>query len=70
MITEISGAGGAAFAGNILLGGAVGMGADAATGAAYNHTPNPVSVTLEPIKREVPAVVSHHGRRKRDAPNS
>lgn len=59
VIIEISGAGGAAFAGNILLGGVVGMGADAATGAAYNHTPNPVSVTLDPIKSEVAPVAAH-----------
>jgi hypothetical protein len=70
VITEIAGAGGAAFAGNILLGGVVGMGADAATGAAYSHTPNPVSVTLEaiPQKEDVPAVVRHF--RKRRAPQS
>jgi hypothetical protein len=49
VITTIGGAGGAAFAGNILLGGVVGMGADAATGAAYDHTPNPVFVTLRPL---------------------
>ena len=37
------------FAGNVLLGGVVGMGVDAVTGAALDHKPNPVIVTLQPI---------------------
>ena len=48
MIIEIAGAGGAAFAGNILIDGIIVMGADAATGAAYSHTPNPNSIILRP----------------------
>ncbi len=46
---EIPGTGAAGFAGNLLLGGLVGMGVDAATGAALDHKPNPVIVTLQPI---------------------
>ena len=46
---EIPGAGAAGFAGNVLLGGLVGMGVDAATGAALDHKPNPVIVTLQPV---------------------
>jgi hypothetical protein len=45
---EIPGAGAAGFAGNLLLGGVVGMGVDAVTGAALDHKPNPVIVTLQP----------------------
>ena len=45
---EIPGTGAAGFAGNLLLGGLVGMGVDAATGAALDHKPNPVIVTLQP----------------------
>lgn len=45
---EIPGSGAAGFAGNLLLGGLVGMGVDAATGAATDHKPNPVIVTLQP----------------------
>jgi hypothetical protein len=45
---EIVGAGAAGFAGNLLAGGLVGMGVDAATGAAQDHKPNPVIVTLKP----------------------
>ena len=46
---EIAGSGAAGFAGNVLVGGLVGMGVDAATGAAQDHKPNPVIVTLNPV---------------------
>jgi hypothetical protein len=46
---EVPGTGAAGFAGNVLLGGLVGMGVDAATGAAMDHKPNPVIVTLQPV---------------------
>jgi PEGA domain len=46
---DIPATGAAGFAGNVLLGGLVGMGVDAVTGAATDHKPNPVAVTLEPI---------------------
>lgn len=45
---EIPATGAAGFAGNILAGGLIGMGVDAATGAATAHKPNPVIVTLQP----------------------
>jgi hypothetical protein len=45
---DIQTAGAAGFAGNILAGGLVGMGVDAVTGAARDHKPNPVIVTLQP----------------------
>jgi PEGA domain len=45
---EVPAGGAAGFAGNILVGGLVGMGVDAATGAAQDHKPNPVIVTLKP----------------------
>lgn len=45
---EIVSAGAAGFAGNILLGGLVGAGVDAYNGAAMDHKPNPVTVTLVP----------------------
>jgi len=45
---EIPGTGAAGFAGNVLVGGLVGMGVDAYTGAAQDHKPNPVTVTLQP----------------------
>jgi hypothetical protein len=51
---EIPGSGAAGFAGNILAGGLVGMGVDAVTGAAQDHKPNPVIVTLQPLSRAPP----------------
>lgn len=46
---EVTATGGAGFAGNLLLGGVVGMGVDAVTGAAMDHKPNPVIVSLKPL---------------------
>lgn len=45
---QVVGAGVAATAGNVILGGLIGIGVDAATGAGYEHTPNPVSALLQP----------------------
>jgi hypothetical protein len=47
--TGIAGTGAAGFAGHILLGGVVGMAADAATGATLEHIPNPVHADLQPV---------------------
>lgn len=44
---QISGAGGAGMAGNIIFGGIIGAGVDAGTGAMYNLVPNPIYVRLE-----------------------
>jgi hypothetical protein len=49
---QVVGAGVAATAGNVILGGLIGVGVDAATGAGFEHTPNPVSAILQP---EAPA---------------
>ena len=49
--TRIAGAGAAGFAGNILIGGVVGMGVDAATGSTLEHFPNPVLASLVPLKK-------------------
>lgn len=51
---EVPGSGAAGFAGNILAGGLIGMGVDAATGAAMDHKPNPVIVTLQPLAPPAP----------------
>lgn len=45
--TQVAGSGAAGFAGNVLIGGIIGMGADAYTGATLEHVPNPVRVTLK-----------------------
>ena len=58
--TRMAGEGAAGLAGNLLVGGVVGIVADAATGATLEHYPNPVSATLEPVRPVKPAA----GRRK------
>ncbi|MBP1847998.1 hypothetical protein J2046_006283 [Rhizobium petrolearium] len=52
--TKVSDGGVAGFAGNILVGGIIGMGVDAATGAALDHYPNPAYVVLEPVDPKNP----------------
>ena len=44
--SSIDGAGGAGMAGNVLVGGIIGAGIDAGSGAMHSHKPNPLSVTL------------------------
>ena|SRR5882757_3129899 len=56
LIKEVPATGAAGFAGNIVAGGLVGMGVDAVTGAAQDHKPNPVIVTLQPIRPLAPAI--------------
>lgn len=48
LIPKVSASGGTAMAGNILIGGVIGAGVDAATGAMKDLTPNPMTVTLMP----------------------
>ena len=55
---QIAGAGAAGFAGNVILGGVVGMVVDASTGATLEQVPNPVTATLVPLKKgETPRVI-------------
>ena len=44
--SAIDSAGGAGMAGNVLLGGIIGAGVDAGTGAMHSHKPNPLKVEL------------------------
>lgn len=56
--TKVAGAGAAGLAGNVLIGGVVGMGVDVATGATLEHVPNPAFASLVPVpkpERERPA---------------
>ena len=48
VVSGASGEGSLAMAGNVLVGGVIGVGVDAATGATNDLTPNPLSVFLEP----------------------
>lgn len=47
VVSQVSGAGGTAMAGNVLLGGLIGAGVDAGSGAMKDLRPNPLAVTLE-----------------------
>lgn len=44
---RVAGGGGAAMAGNVLVGGLIGAGIDAGSGAMLDLVPNPLTVTLE-----------------------
>lgn len=59
--TRVAGAGAAGFVGNVVVGGIIGMGADAVTGATLEHYPNPVEVKLERAGAGAPP--SRAGRR-------
>jgi membrane-bound inhibitor of C-type lysozyme len=48
--TRVAGSGAAGFAGNVLLGGVIGMGVDATSGATLEHFPNPVTFVLQPVR--------------------
>ncbi|OAS25005.1 hypothetical protein [Methylobacterium platani] len=60
--TKVAGRGAASVAGNVLAGGIIGVGVDAYTGAALDHEPNPVIVTMRPAGSAGP-------RRRGPAPN-
>ena len=70
--TQVAGAGAAGFAGNVILGGIIGMGADAATGATLEHVPNPVNADLELAKTPEPqkAEAKPKKRAPKPAPSS
>lgn len=57
MATKVAGAGVAGFAGNLVVGGIVGMGVDAVTGSTLEHFPNPVFASLLPLRNVPPAAV-------------
>lgn len=73
---QMSGGGGAGMAGNVILGGGIGALVDANNGATQELVPNPLRVTLQPVrsaatatsdsKAEVEAIINSQG----DAPGS
>jgi hypothetical protein len=67
---EVPGTGAAGFAGNIIAGGLIGMGVDAVTGAAQDHKPNPVIVTLQPVAPASPRPVRPRSPKPPPAPQS
>ena len=68
---EVPATGAAGFAGNVIAGGLVGMGVDAVTGAAQDHKPNPVIVTLRPVRSAAgPGAVRPRGKPAKRAPEA
>ena len=65
---EVPVTGAAGFAGNVIAGGVVGMGVDAVTGAAQDHKPNPVIVTLRPVAPQVPPRAARPPRATKPSP--
>lgn len=65
--TRLAGAGAAGFAGNVLVGGLIGMGVDAATGSTLEHYPNPVMGVLKPLSKPAPATPIRQRRRPEPA---
>lgn len=47
VVSQVAGGGAAGMAGNVIVGGLIGIGVDAASGATKELKPNPLSVTLE-----------------------
>jgi hypothetical protein len=55
---EVSGGGGAALAGNAIVGGLIGIGVDASTGAMDDLKPNPLKVHLERADSDQPSTAA------------
>jgi len=47
VLPQVSGGGAAGMAGNVIVGGVVGVGVDAVSGAMYDLTPDTIHVTLD-----------------------
>src|SRR5690554_3565979 len=60
-ISTVSGVGGAAMAGYVVLGGIIGVGVDASNGSMNELTPNPLHVMLEEVGVEQRAGVGSAG---------
>lgn len=58
VLSQVAGAGAAGMAGNVVFGGIIGAGVDAATGATKQLKPNPVVVTLTPKSAGSPVAAS------------
>jgi len=67
--TRLAGGGAAGVAGNLLFGGVVGMALDVSNGASMDHSPNPVTVQLEPLKPVSP-LIERRPLRRRAVPDS
>jgi hypothetical protein len=61
--TKMSGGGAAGMAGNVLVGGVIGVVVDASTGAGLDHDPNPVIARLKPLESVSPLIERRRPRR-------
>jgi hypothetical protein len=52
--TQIAAWGAAGMAGNVLVGGIIGVGVDAFSGGTLEHKPNPINVVLVPLQPSAP----------------
>ncbi|PYJ32046.1 MAG: hypothetical protein DME88_12550, partial [Verrucomicrobia bacterium] len=59
--SKVSATGGTAMAGNVIVGGPIGAGVDAVSGAYNSLYPNPVSVRLVPRRKSAAAVERRSG---------
>lgn len=68
--TKVSGGGAAGFAGNVLVGGAIGAGVDVYNGASLDHDPNPVVADLRPAGAASPGMTRRRLSRRRGVQRS
>jgi len=71
--TKVQGKGAAGIAGNLLVGGVIGVGVDAATGAGLDHVPNPAHIKLKKIGADEagsPAESAPKPAKKKSVPTS
>ncbi len=68
--TQLANAGVAGVAGNVLVGGGVGILVDAYSGSALEHVPNPVHAALEPLRAESKAPPPAKGKKAKAAPKA
>ncbi len=54
VVSSVASGGGAAMAGNVLVGGLIGAAVDASSGAMNNLTPNPLTIQLTPVSANAP----------------
>ena len=54
--SQVAGAGAAGMAGNVLVGGIIGVGVDAATGATKELKPNPLVIKMVPVSGSASAL--------------
>lgn len=70
VLTKVAGAGVATTAGNILVGGVIGIGVDSVSGANFDHVPNPVVINLQRAEPTIGPTRRRARERERNIPMS